>query len=414
VEPVIELASAFVALADRDEATIRKYGPHYYDDPRAKELARIIETDLGISQVEILGHGSFGVAAATAPEGGDVIKLTTDPTEVESAAVLASVGLGGYPKNVVHVQGGWYIRRLRMYTDLWAEPPKNVFGDLIYHQGQRRIGLIRMERLHPLSRNQPGEGAAMSGLSQWTRYIKQTYKVWPHQTHRLSREATRKRYLEAGQALERMLLDLWEKDHEQIARDVAGAIAQLRALGIYGTDFHGGNVGYQILTTSAPAPGMPQVAQARERANPIHEETMKYGGVAFDLIVNQLSSDRTQYWIRMSPDEQPFGPFGVREEAIQFAYDKIDEKQLGVPAGTIAPAPAPTTKSPAVPLDESRVYKVFDVGMSSVGPEAEKPKELGAGKRKAPPAGQTSLRFVKDREGYDPPMVEHVKVAELG
>ncbi len=116
MEPVIELASSFLALADRDEASIRKYGPNYYDDPRAKELARIIETDLGVSQVEILGHGSFGVAAATGEQGGDVIKLTHDPTEVESGAVLASVGLGSYPKNVVHVQGAWYIKRMRVFT----------------------------------------------------------------------------------------------------------------------------------------------------------------------------------------------------------------------------------------------------------------------------------------------------------
>jgi hypothetical protein len=330
MEPVISLTTAFFAWADRDPETIRKYDPGgYYDDPRAQALARVIENDLGIAQVHILGAGTFGVASSTAEQGGDVLKITLDSTEVETGTVLTNTKPEMYPSNVVRVQGAWYVRKLRVLADSWFDVEKEE-----WHHARKRIGLLRMERVHVLDDNQ--DGPAINGLSEYVRYVKQMHKVWPHDLHHLSHAAIRDRLLQAGTQLEQMLLDASRqlaemanaglpdapRDKGVIARDVARAIDQLRVLGIYAVDFHGGNVGWT------------------------------------------------------SPEH--------------------------------APEHAPGSE-PEPPATE-KVYKVFDIGMSSVGIDAAKPTEIGRRSR----SGRSASEKL-DEQAFSPPIAPpRVRVAELG
>jgi len=286
------MTSAFLAHVDRDEDIEREYGPGYEDEPRAKTLARIIEENLGVHEVRILGGGSFGIAAATAEEGGDVIKLTIDASEVETGTVLTNASPESYPANVVHLQGAWYVRKLRVLGDSWFDPKTEI-----WHYAKHRVGLLRMERVNPLDRF--GDTDVRAGLREYVAYVKHEYGLWPHVIRKISRAKARDKFLHASIALERLLMFVWEERHEQVARDIARALGQLRALGIYAVDVHGANVG----------------------------------------------------WLPSSP--------------------------------------------------EAEIYKVFDIGMSSVGPGAPKPTEIG--------------RKRTDAEAYEAPVLGRpVKVAELG
>lgn len=385
MEPVIELTSAFLASVDRDSDTQYKYGPDYYNDPRAQTLARIIENDLGVHQVRVLGGGAYGVAAATAEAGGDVIKLTADATEVESGTVLVNTPVDKYPGNVVHVQGAWLVRRLRVLAESWFDPKTETS-----HYARKRIGLLRMERVQALDRWE--DATTISGLSEYVRFVKNKYKTWPHLTRKVSRAEARERYLRAGTELERLFMQIWKDTRDQAARDVARAIGQLRALGVYGVDFHGGNIGW------APAPPSPQLTLPGVE-NPVVEETMVYRDMRFDLITTTGepawpgAAPLTSYRIR-TVNDRVFGPFGDRDQAIQFAHDRIDKM--------IGSAPGSAPESPAHP-QESRVYKVFDIGESSVGMGAPKPKEVG------------KVRDKIDEKAYESPILARsVKVAELG
>jgi hypothetical protein len=475
VEPVIQLTTAFLAQADRDPETQEKYGPDYYDDPRAKALARIIETDLGVREVEILGGGSFGVAAATASEGGDVVKLTTDSTEVESGTVLTNTKLDDYPANVVHLQGAWYARRLRLLTDSYFDPKTEI-----WHHAKKRIGILRMERVRALDRWE--NLMSIQGLSEFVRYVKHSHKTWPHQTRNVSRAVARERYLHAGTELEHLLMEVWRMQSDQIARDVARAIGQLRAIGIYGTDFHGGNVGWVPSTSVKPAvPPVPPQEQgktlyyrnqpfkligpedgrfrivvhgteygpfntegdavemahtkidermlevakqlakmgskSKPRENPT-EETIRYREVPYDLITSYTQSGMPrEYFVRVS--DVTYGPFISRGEAISEAQQRVDMMLASGPKLGSArfhlppPVPPPTEVERELARmqgEETVTYKVFDVGMSSVGPQAPKPTEIGKVEARV-----RKPRPKLDETAYEAPLLARpVKVAELG
>lgn len=343
MEPVIQLTSAFLTFADRDPKTQARYGPNdYLDDPRAIALARIIEQDLGISEVQILGGGSYGIAAATAEEGGDVVKITLDASEVESGTVLTNTPLDAYPANVVHVQGAWYVRKLRIFADSWYDPVNEE-----HHQATKRIGLLRMERV--LGLDEWRDAHAITGLGEYTRWVKGEQKVWAHQIRKLSRAKARERFLKASTQLEGLLaatsveLRRMGEPGWQIPRDVSRAIGQLRTLGIYGVDFHGGNVG----------------------------------------------------WV-------PATPATTAREATSGS------------AQTVPHAPSFDARlGHALPAEEPGVYKVFDIGMSSAGPKAPKPVEIGRSKTARPP--RVRLRTRVDEEAYAAPLTARpVRVAELG
>jgi hypothetical protein len=380
VEPVIELATTFLAQVNRDENAYAEYGPHFYQDPRAIEITRIIETQLGVKRVQLLGGGSYGTAAATQDRGGEVLKLTTDTSEVQAATVLHGVPAERYPKNVVRITGAWFLRKIKVEALTSFHPDgREITGSV-------RIGLIRMERVHPLEDMQ-----AAHGLANWTRYVKHKFKVWPWQLKGISREKQRERMLAAGQEMERMLMQLWNDQHDQIARDVARGIGQLRAEGIYGTDFHGGNVGFAFVHELPPSPPPPHPPTIPFRENPVTEETLEYKGVKFDLIT-LTRNEVAEYYVRIGFESQ-WGPFDFRNKAIDFAHDKIDELQPTRPR-----APTPEELG-------ARIYKLFDVGQSSIPGGSPRPEQIPAIRRRTKrESEQLVLPLVKER----------VKVAELG
>jgi hypothetical protein len=385
VEPVIELASKFLTRVNRDEKAYAEYGPSFYRDPRAIEIARIIETQLDIKQIRILGGGSFGTAAATAQTGGEVLKLTSDPSEVEAATVLTGVQAERYPKNVVRIAGAWFLRKLKVVALKSFGP-----GDEDDITGPIRIGLIRMERVHtPIE-----DENAMRGLASLTRFVKYKFEVWPWQLRHLSRANQRERMFAAGQEMERMLLKVWQNDGQQVARDVANGINQLHAEGIYGTDFHGGNVGYTIPHHSdSPAIYSSTQTTVPYRENPLTEETLEYNDVKFDLI-SVSHETQYEYYIRLWNDIM-LGPFSERNRAIHVAHEKIDE---------LTPKSKPTDH-------ETRIYKLFDIGQSSISATAQRPSQI------PPPPVRRRRKSAKrdESEQFVLPIVrERVKVAELG
>jgi hypothetical protein len=375
VEPVIELATTFLAQVNRDEQAYVDYGPNFYKDPRAIEIARIIETQLGISKVQILGGGSFGTAAATADRGGEVLKLTSDLSEVEAATVLSNVPQDRYPKNVVRITGAWFLRKIKIVALKAFGPGEEETTAPV------RVGLIRMERVRPLE-----DREAARGLATWTYFVKTQFKVWPIELRHLSKAKQRQRMLAAGQELERMLMKLWQREARQVARDVAQGIAQLRAEGIYGTDFHGGNVGYAFSNEPAPGAAIYHLPTVPLRENPLFEESMQYRGVRFDLITITRDGVAT-YYVRLLDGNSV--SFDDREQAIQYAHNRIDE----------------TYREES---HESRIYKLFDVGQSSIPTTSPHPQQIPA------PARQQRSRR-REHEQLSLPIVgEKVKVAELG
>lgn len=487
MEPVIQLATAFLAQADRDPVTQNKYADQgYYDDPRAIAIARIIEQDLGVKEVEILGAGSFGVAAATRERGGDVIKLTLDSSEVESGTVLVNTPPAGYPTNVVRVQGAWYLRKLKILAESWFDLKKDET-----HVSQHRVGLLRMERVTPWD-FRANYGAAQ-GLGEYVRYVKREHKLWPHQLRGLSREKIRQRFLEAGQELEGLLMGIWSNQHEQVARDVARAIHQLRDVGIYGIDFHPGNLGWAAASEPFARGKSEQqrvdaafTGAGERRENPHSEETLRYRGVYVDLLIDDDDIPKGMgtrtYHMRIGGVEGKVrGPFASRAEAVQAAYDEIDYRPdfYGATGGVDPAAVRPSLtrqreerdraaarvhdsdynykghgiayvwndgrcaveidgkryeptflradaaidyahsviderergrpEPDAGPAGETRIYKVFDIGMSSLAAGSPKPAEM-------PASSSARRKKILDKQlSLGPPLSPSgVKVQELG
>jgi hypothetical protein len=235
-------------------------------------------------------------------------------------------------------------------------------------------------------------------MSDYTRFVKNENKLWAFQTRKLSSAAARARYLAGGKQLEGLLngtAQALQRDAQpgwQIPRDVARAIVQLRSIGIYGIDFHGGNIGWVPATSEASEasrapshPSMPSPESVR-RSPPVTgytEEDLTYRGVRFAL----FGSRRIGYRVLIYAGGFDNAPVtrGSRDEALAWAHGEIDRVLANTPA----------------PYVGAKVYKVFDVGMSSVGPTAPKPTEIG--------------RLKEDPEPYSRPILARsVKVAELG
>jgi hypothetical protein len=232
VEPVSEFVSTFLANVELDPAAIDKYAPGFEDDPRTAQVSNTIAEALGVTEIqEILGAGSYGVAAALSD--ARVIKLTTDSTEVEAGAVLASVA---EQTNVVRVYGSWFLRGVYVHSNVGFNPKKETAI-----VARRRVGLLVTERVVPLT---DLDIRAAYGLSEFVREIKIETKTWPNDLLHLSKARARTRLMEASMMLEGALRQIYEEQGERIAGDVAQALGELRSVGVYAIDVHGGNVGW--------------------------------------------------------------------------------------------------------------------------------------------------------------------------
>jgi hypothetical protein len=204
----------------------------YEDDPRVKKIGAALRA-IGVREVgDILGAGSFGTAAAL--DDHHVIKLTSDPTEVQAGAVLAGKTL----RHVAHVDGAWFIRGVSANPSIVEIDGKPV-------RKRYPTGILVIERVDTLRSGHTRE------LSKLVKDIKKHNRVWPDDLSRLSHDQQRTRLCAASIDLSRSLLHAadWlrtrhNEDEARLAEDVAEALNELRDSGVCAIDAHGGNVGY--------------------------------------------------------------------------------------------------------------------------------------------------------------------------
>ena len=227
VQDVSEFARHFLAIIERGDDR----GEQYYEkDPRAGRITAALAR-VGVTRIkEIIGYGSFGVAATTTDER--VVKLTGDITEVQVGAALIGKNLA----HVVHVYGSWFIRDVDIQVEAgWNEKDQEI----IYKDS--RAGILIEQRIRAL-----GPGPDRESLSNFV-------YAWRSEGHHrfmdyvnLSAKAKRARLEVASVELEKQLNAeaTTGRVDGALFHDVARALGELRRVGIFAIDVHGGNVGF--------------------------------------------------------------------------------------------------------------------------------------------------------------------------
>lgn len=192
----------------------------YEHDPRVAKIGRAVRA-AGVQEVDILGGGSFGLAARVI--GRRVAKLTSDETEVEAGSLLVGKDL----PHVVRMYGSWFVRGTRVTH--WETGHET------------RVGLLLMEKLAPLDTKVQGGDIRHAWKS-----VRQAFGAYPEALAQMPRERARERLHDASVTLERELRSIAKgpSDDSPIAKDIADALHELRDLGIYGIDVHPGNIGF--------------------------------------------------------------------------------------------------------------------------------------------------------------------------
>jgi hypothetical protein len=247
-----ELATFFLWSVERRTEMPRDYE----DDPRVEPIVAALAR-LDIHQIDrTLGAGSFGVASRTLR--GQVLKLTADPAEVKVAAMLIGKNL----PHVVAMYGAWFIRHveLKMATSL----DKN--GSPIFKNYQ--AGIIIEQEVSEIPRGLRKE------LSHYVMVWKDDTENHPKFYEHLPEHEKRRRLNVASIDLEEnlkeeanMLDNRGIEDSARLFRGVASALHELRDVGVFAIDVHGGNVGldaeamrYRIFDVGvgSPPPEAPQ------------------------------------------------------------------------------------------------------------------------------------------------------------
>jgi hypothetical protein len=268
-------ASAFLTTVETGHPVV---GPHaievpdeYLQDPRAAKLARAVR-HIGIDKTILLGSGSFGSAAAYArPSPAGVVKLTSDRTEVLASALLKGQKL----PHVADVYGAWFVRDVDV--ERWdASFPVGV-----------RVGLITQQKLQPVDAVE-----ARSITTTWLT-LRQQMDLHPDTLAAMPHRDARIKLYDASVELEARLRAI---RGYQIASDVADALAELRGLGIYAIDVHGGNIGrdrqgvfkiFDVGSSSSPAGTQaPELGAAEGRGRAL--EACTCGMVEEDVAVEEI------------------------------------------------------------------------------------------------------------------------------
>ena len=224
---VEEFAATFLANVESDG------DPYEFQrDPRVAKLAGTLDA-LGVKDVgKVLGAGTFGTAAIL--DDDHVIKLTTDPSEVQAGHVLRGKDL----THVAHVDGSWFVRGVRAYATIAVLEDEPV-------QKQYPCGILILERVKTPNDSETRE------LSKIVGEFKKATNTWPDQLAKLTRERQRTKLRQASIDLQHLLeatgSELRNEDRVEeayLAEGVASALEELRDEGVYAIDVHGGNVGY--------------------------------------------------------------------------------------------------------------------------------------------------------------------------
>jgi hypothetical protein len=263
----------------------------YEDDPRVDPIVTALAR-LDIHQIDrTIGAGSFGVAVRTLR--GQVLKLTSDPAEVKVGAHIVGKDL----PHVVAIYGAWFIRDVHLKFAMRQD--KN--GSPIMEQFQ--AGILIEQEVGDIPRGLRKE------LSQFVMVWKDDTENHPKFYLGLSEKEKRRRLDVASIDLESNLIEeanMFDnngvKDSARLFRGVAAALAELRSVGVYAIDVHGGNVGldettgeYRIYDVGVgspppegqqpevidvPPPGRPTRPEGRRPA-PVPPEQTGFPGSAF-------------------------------------------------------------------------------------------------------------------------------------
>lgn len=229
----------------------------FISDPRVAAIAKAIR-GIGYQRIaRILGNGSFGTAALD--EGGGVLKLTSDPTEVAAGAVLRGMQL----PHVVFIAGAWKVKGVKVDAQSGQEV---------------NVGLLSMQAVKPLPRD-----AGKSDLSSAVFAIKDKLGAHPEDLDQMTPGKAR---MFLSRASATMIEELrYEAQGRQLFLDVASALEELREHRVFAIDVHGGNVGldegggidgedvyrvYDIGTSSSPRMPIP-IAFERGARRPSQE-----------------------------------------------------------------------------------------------------------------------------------------------
>jgi hypothetical protein len=206
----------------------------YLRDPRATVIASALRA-LDVHEVRILGSGSFGTAAVY--DGRNVVKLTSDETEVMAGAVLKDVA--DLP-HVARIYGSWFVQGDNLTVERWD-------GD-----GRERVGVLLQEKLKLAT-----DFEARPVTEAWLA-VRAEYGVHPNRLAAMPPGDAREVLYAASVALEASLRGM----RLDIATHMARALAELRGVGVYAIDVHGGNIGvsrdgvfklFDIGSSSSPA-----------------------------------------------------------------------------------------------------------------------------------------------------------------
>jgi len=230
-----------------------------YSDPRVALIAQSIAR-LKIDRIqEVLGGGSFGTAAALSEDL--VLKLTTDPTEVQAGAVLRGKDL----PHVVRIDGSWFIKGVIVNAAIgWdAEQEEEIRENM-------RVGVLLEQRVEPIERS------IGDNLSKIVNRVKTDEQAWPGDLFTISPGKARIKLRHVSEVMEGAMRAYADGGRmgARAARDVAEALHELREQGVYAIDVHGGNVGhddmagryrvFDIGSTSPPRkPKAPTLAPGR-------------------------------------------------------------------------------------------------------------------------------------------------------
>lgn len=252
-------AATFLMSTERGSDTIYADNEDIYDDPRVEQIIQSISR-LKIDRIEeILGSGSFGTAAALSEDL--VLKLTTDPTEVQAGAVLRSKDL----PHVVRIDGSWFIKGVISNAVIgWdAELEEEIRKDM-------RVGLLLEQRVDPID---PTIGVNLNGIVS---RVKNEEGAWPGDLFTISPGKARIKLRHVSEVMEGAMRAYADRGRmgARAALDVAKALHELREQGVYAIDVHGGNVGFDSMdgryrvfdigSTSPPRkPKAPTLAPAR-------------------------------------------------------------------------------------------------------------------------------------------------------
>ena len=289
---------------------------------------------------EMLGYGHYGAAFALQDHPGLVMKITTDPTEIQVGAYLTSKKLA----HVAEVRGSWRIRGadnkpLKMIVMRSYGTPS---GDVETVESDVQLGLLVMERL---DRDADVVSTIQdSPLTKTVVEVKQKYGLYPSDLERLSRNGARRR-LETGCVA--MSKALYAK-HDEVCSDVASGLEELYELGVFAVDVHGGNVGrdpesyaykvFDVGTASSPTVRVKNLPGKRHGATPAASEN--YANAACDavnvsVIVVPSAAPTAQRLVAAkgsSPKAQHTHPVVAAEEKVQVAYEKTEAAyEAGIP-----------------------------------------------------------------------------------